>query len=271
MQTRRPRGVGNVRRVSRSDQRDRQGWDARTRWAGAPQGQSPALGAPDAVPRSGTALIYKRLNSAMQRGLGWASGSQPCLEAPARRPQQGIRQEPNSYNWCSDLQFLGCGSQEIDHCQLRRCRGSEPAPTTGPVAKTGNDAQKSQRSPASGDAVDSQRQSPQVEASSGDTRRRRNTQEIWSASRRPGEGVPLAPRIFSNICPPCGAAAYSNAWLLGIIGQHGARGTRGVAEPLERGECRLVRTAGAASVMHADASHARPGATQTEGRKPISR
>jgi hypothetical protein len=43
--------------MSPSDQRDRQGWDG----AGAPgeasQGQSPARGAPDAVPRSGAALI----------------------------------------------------------------------------------------------------------------------------------------------------------------------------------------------------------------------
>jgi hypothetical protein len=41
--------------------------------------------------------------------------------------------------------------------------------------------------------TDTRRRSPQVKASSGDARRRRNTQKIWFASRRPGVRVPLAP------------------------------------------------------------------------------
>jgi len=43
--------------VSRSDQRDRQGWDGAGAPGGASQGQSPARGAPDPAPRSGAALI----------------------------------------------------------------------------------------------------------------------------------------------------------------------------------------------------------------------
>jgi hypothetical protein len=43
--------------MSRSDQRNRQGWDGADAPGGASQGHSPARGAPDAVPRSGAALI----------------------------------------------------------------------------------------------------------------------------------------------------------------------------------------------------------------------
>ena len=43
--------------------------------------------------------------------------------------------------------------------------------------------------------TDSRRQSPQVDGSPGDARRRRNTQKIWFASRRPGVRVPLAPQV----------------------------------------------------------------------------
>jgi hypothetical protein len=44
-------------------------------------------------------------------------------------------------------------------------------------------------------STDSQRQSPQVGGPSGDTERRRDTQKIWFASRRPGVRVPLAPPV----------------------------------------------------------------------------
>lgn len=36
---------------------------------------------------------------------------------------------------------------------------------------------------------------------------------------------------FSNTCPLCTAAAYSNVWLLGIIWQRGVGGTQGITEP----------------------------------------
>jgi len=46
--------------------------------------------------------------------------------------------------------------------------------------------------------TDSQPQSPQVDGSSGDAERRRNTPKIWFASRRPGVRVPLAPRVVMS-------------------------------------------------------------------------
>jgi hypothetical protein len=67
--------------------------------------------------------------------------------------------------------------------------------------------------------TDSRRQSPQVNGPSGHVRRRRNTQKIWFASRRPGVRVPLAPRIFRTPVPhvqqrrtaTCGYSASSGS------------------------------------------------------------
>ena len=95
--------------------------------------------------------------------------------------------------------FLVVARGKTDHHHLRRCcECRTPSAAVRPLSQ--KDPSKRAKQRANGvrlraTPTDSRRQSPQVNGPSGHVQRRRNTQKIWFASRRPGVRVPLAPQI----------------------------------------------------------------------------
>jgi hypothetical protein len=150
----------------------------------------PGAGAGPAAPRSG-ALIDKRLNSAIWRGASARphvqviSGSvrqKALLDSWARAKSTII----GTLTCCFYLLpvrrpvTLTCGDVVSVELRAPQVRHAEPEGRSKRAKQRANGARLWQT------PTDSRSQSPQVNGPSGHVQRRRNTQEIWFASRRPG-------------------------------------------------------------------------------------
>ena len=130
----------------------------------------------------------------------------PCLSGFWRRQPEGLDEGPAK----SQLRQIGAltcnfwsrlaGNLATATCAdavasgRRQARGPRvPLPSLEGSLKRAKQRANGARLPAT--PTDSQRQSPQVNGPSGHVQRRRNTQKIWFASRRPGVRVPLAPQV----------------------------------------------------------------------------
>jgi hypothetical protein len=113
-----------------------------------------------------------------------------------------------------DLRFLSAASRKPDCRQLRRCCGvkserhdSLPPSPEGCLKRA---KQRANGARLRATPTDSRRQSPQVDGSPGDVRRRRNTQKYGLHPEGQGVRVPLAPHIF-NTCLLCTAPSGAPA------------------------------------------------------------
>ena len=133
----------------------------------------------------------------------------PCSSGVWRRQLEGFNREPGK-SQCKQNCALNCGfltavRRKNGPQHLRRCCGCRtPSAKSSAAEPEGPSKRAKQR--ANGvrlraTPTDGRRQSPQVDGSSGDIRRRRNTQKIWFASRRPGVRVPLAPQVRGQMRP----------------------------------------------------------------------
>ena len=141
--------------------------------------------------------------------------------------------------------FLVAASRKPGHGDLRRCCGRQAraprVPLPSPEGCLKRAKQRANGARLRATPTDGQRQYPQVNRPSGNSQRRRNTQKIWFASRRPGVRVPLAPPFFEHLCPSCQQGCTATSGYSASSGSAASGGAQGVAEPLECRERRLVR------------------------------
>jgi hypothetical protein len=179
------------------------------RRAGA--GRPPEAAARPERGRARRSRLDSKNGSTRQRDAGLVGGrglgEDTCLSGVWRHVPGGPNREYGKSQMAKigtlTCSFLVAAHSKTDQRHLRRSRGSEPRPLhnsrrraqkDGSRAKQRANGVRLQATPADG-----LRQSPQVNGSSGDTGRRRNTQKIWFASRRPGVRVPLAPQARGSL------------------------------------------------------------------------
>jgi hypothetical protein len=167
----------------------------------------PEIPEPDLAASQPSGLTNRRMRTRMSGGVRGGGATPP----PTRFPMNGsIRQR--SLPCGTPVGSVDSGGATLQVFEPARHEFGPRA--AEPEGRSQRAKQRANRVRFRATPADGQRQSPQVGGSSGDTRRRRNTQKIWFASRRPGVRVPLAPRIFRTHLPPCTAAKYSNGHLL---------------------------------------------------------
>jgi len=157
----------------------------------------------------------RRVDVATQRLLT----RRPCSQRFWRRQPEGLGRElgksQSSQNRALNCCFLALTRRKTGHYHLRQCCECRTrAPRIRHAEPEGRPKRAKQR--ANGvrlraTPTDGRRQSPQVDGSSGDTGRRRNTQKIWFASRRPGVRVPLAPQVRAISAATSSTSAWSTA------------------------------------------------------------